>query len=80
MAGQGSLALARRGGTGPPIALEHSGAKPSWVISGPGEFSCIMPDALARRYGASGINWIGKWIRYQYPGLPDWGGVATQVR
>lgn len=80
MAGRGKLSLVRRGGTGTPLVLEHSGARLSWVINGPGDFSCILPAATARRFGASGINWLGgKWIRYEHPDLPDWGGVVTQA-
>lgn len=80
MAGQGTLTLVRRGGTGTPIVLEQSGARLSEVLNGPGELSCMLPDATARKFGSSGINWIGKWILFTFPDLPDWGGVVTQVR
>jgi hypothetical protein len=77
----GTLYVQDRGGTGHPFTLDHGGAKLSWVLNGPGELSCLIPAAEARKWGASGDNWLGaKWVRYALPGVPDWGGVVTSVR
>lgn len=50
----------------------------SWTLSGAGAFSCSIPARIAKLFDLSGANAAGaKWIRYQHPCLPDWGGVIT---
>lgn len=80
MAGKGALTLTDRGGTTGVHTLEHGGARLSWVINGPGEFSCVVAEETARRWGAQGDNWLGsKWAYYRHPDLPVWGGVISSM-
>lgn len=73
----GILTLYDRGETNPRI-LDHWGAAPSWAISDKGLFRATLPARVARSFGFAGGNSAGAyWVRYQYPGLPDWGGVVT---
>jgi hypothetical protein len=77
MSGGGILTIADRGG-GNARLIPHGGAIVSWVTNEPGSFSAYIPADVARSYGLIGGNAAGTiWIRYQYPDLPDWGGVAT---
>jgi hypothetical protein len=75
---QGTLTLSERGEMR-SRTVEHYGAHVSWALSAPGAFSALLPADVARAYGFSGANAAGTtWVRFQYPGLPDWGGVVTQ--
>lgn len=65
-------------GEGNPRILDHWAAKVSWSVSDRGVFSALVPAKVARSFGLAGGFAAGAlWVRYQYPGLPDWGGVVT---
>jgi hypothetical protein len=71
------LTLYDRGETNPRI-LDHWGAQPSWAISDKGLFRATLPARVARAFGFAGGSAAGStWLRYAYPGLPDWGGVVV---
>lgn len=77
---RGVLTIMDRGG-GNPVIVDHAEARLSWQLSAAGAFSCYIPAREARRLRAAGHNWLGaKWVRYEYPGLPAWGGVVTATR
>lgn len=74
----GTLSLADRGG-GNLIVLNAGGVSLSWQLAGPGTLSAFLTSRDARRLGASGDNWAGsKWVYFEHPDLPTWGGVITQ--
>jgi hypothetical protein len=73
----GILTIMDRGG-GNEVIVPHANARVSWVLSGAGAFSAVIPGDFARWFGFQGANSAGAyWLRYEHQCLPDWGGVVT---
>jgi len=76
--GTGTIVVSDVGGLG-PVRIPVSGLACSWAVSRAGLFSAFIPDEAAKAIEPDRKAWRGRWVRYERPLLPAWGGVVTAI-